>query len=209
MTAGRSRRSSLTETQRMRLPRSSIPMGRVISASGNIAGLGPSPIRPNRNRFSVLSRSCCRATTTPSGCVSKQISVAGQPFVAHVGISADEVGDAGQALVVSLIVIVPIVVVMLAALVWWLVGRTLVPVESIRHEADAIDGGDLRRRVPQPETDDEIARLAATMNRMLDRIEQGAGSSAAIRGRCVARAQEPSNADSHGSWKSTSRRRVR
>jgi signal transduction histidine kinase len=30
---------------------------------------------------------------------------------------------------------------------------------------------DLGRRVPQPEGDDEISRLAATMNGMLDRLQ--------------------------------------
>ena len=32
-------------------------------------------------------------------------------------------------------------------------------------------GTDLRRRVPQPDGDDEIARLARIMNAMLDRVE--------------------------------------
>ena len=34
-----------------------------------------------------------------------------------------------------------------------------------------IHGGDLHRRVPIPQTDDEIAELARTMNDMLDRVE--------------------------------------
>ena len=148
------------------------PDGRVISASDNIAGLGPVTNPPVSAQALRTLESVLPSDDDSFRVLSRQISVGGQPFVAHVGISADDVGDAGQALVLSLIVIVPIVVVLLAALVWWLVGRTLGPVEEIRREADAIDGGDLRRRVPQPGTDDEIARLAATMNRMLDRIEQ-------------------------------------
>ena len=38
-------------------------------------------------------------------------------------------------------------------------------------EVDAISAAQLHRRVPQPAADDEIGRLAATMNRMLDRLE--------------------------------------
>ena len=54
---------------------------------------------------------------------------------------------------------------------WFVVGRALAPVEAIRREVDAISGAELYRRVPQPGSDDEIGRLATTMNLMLDRLE--------------------------------------
>jgi signal transduction histidine kinase len=59
-------------------------------------------------------------------------------------------------------------------LIWWLVARTLRPVESIRREVADISGQNLHRRVPEPSTGDEIARLAHTMNAMLDRVEEAA-----------------------------------
>ena len=71
-------------------------------------------------------------------------------------------------------VAIPIVVIALAALIWWLVGRTLLPIEAIRREVADISGRNLNRRVPQPRTGDEIARLASTMNAMLDRVEEAA-----------------------------------
>jgi signal transduction histidine kinase len=55
---------------------------------------------------------------------------------------------------------------------WTVVGRALAPVEAIRAEVDAISATALHRRVPDPAADDEIGRLARTMNRMLDRLEQ-------------------------------------
>jgi signal transduction histidine kinase len=60
--------------------------------------------------------------------------------------------------------------------VWWLVGRTLRPVEAIRREVAGIGAGGagLDRRVPVPAGDDEVSRLARTMNGMLDRIEDAA-----------------------------------
>ncbi|MEL7208299.1 MAG: ATP-binding protein, partial [Actinomycetota bacterium] len=70
-----------------------------------------------------------------------------------------------------LLIVVPLVVVLLGAVVWWLVGRTLHPVEAIRAEVANIGATELDRRVPTPDTDDEIARLASTMNAMLDRLE--------------------------------------
>lgn len=74
-------------------------------------------------------------------------------------------------MVTSLAVTIPVVVTILGAVVWWLVGRTLQPVEDIRSEVAEIGATDLHRRVPRPETDDEIDRLALTMNEMLGRLE--------------------------------------
>jgi signal transduction histidine kinase len=57
-------------------------------------------------------------------------------------------------------------------LVWTFTGRALRPVEAIRREVADISGHrDLHRRVPTPVTNDEIGRLARTMNGMLDRLE--------------------------------------
>lgn len=55
---------------------------------------------------------------------------------------------------------------------WTLTGRTLQPVESIREEVEQITAGRLERRVPVPESKDEVASLAVTMNDMLARLEQ-------------------------------------
>jgi signal transduction histidine kinase len=85
--------------------------------------------------------------------------------------SVDDVDEATAALARSLALAVPSVTVVLALLLWWLTGRTLRPVESIRATVAGIGGDELDRRVPEPPRDDEIARLARTMNAMLDRIE--------------------------------------
>ena len=69
---------------------------------------------------------------------------------------------------------VPIVAVALAAVTWWLVGRTLGPVDAIRRQVAGIDASELDRRVPEPGTGDEIDRLARTMNAMLERLDAGA-----------------------------------
>jgi signal transduction histidine kinase len=66
----------------------------------------------------------------------------------------------------------PLVLLVLGAVTWRIVGRALAPVEAVRREVDEISAAELHRRVPEPAQADEIARLAATMNRMLDRLEQ-------------------------------------
>ncbi len=54
---------------------------------------------------------------------------------------------------------------------WLLAGRALRPVRAITDRAAQITGGTLDARVPVPETGDEIATLATTVNGMLDRLE--------------------------------------
>lgn len=69
---------------------------------------------------------------------------------------------------------VPALVVLVGLLVWWLAGRALAPVEDIRAQVDAVSSRELHRRVLEPSGGDEIARLARTMNAMLERLERSA-----------------------------------
>ena len=65
----------------------------------------------------------------------------------------------------------PITLAAVGATVWFLTGWALHPVEAMREEADAISAAALSRRLPVPDSKDEIRRLADTLNRMLDRLE--------------------------------------
>ncbi|HEX3668046.1 MAG TPA: HAMP domain-containing protein, partial [Acidimicrobiia bacterium] len=67
---------------------------------------------------------------------------------------------------------IPILLVLVAGTTWFVAGRALRPVERIRAQVAAISAQDLDRRVPEPTGEDEIARLARTMNAMLDRLER-------------------------------------
>ncbi|MEX2293310.1 MAG: ATP-binding protein [Acidimicrobiales bacterium] len=71
----------------------------------------------------------------------------------------------------SLYVAFPVLVSAAGATAWLLAGRALRPVEAIRTEVEEITASTLDRRVPVPQTGDEVARLATTMNLMLDRLE--------------------------------------
>jgi signal transduction histidine kinase len=105
-------------------------------------------------------RVLARSVDTPAG--ERTLLVAGE---------LDDVTESAEVLGDSLLMAVPLAAALLAGLVWWLVGRTLRPVEAIRTEVAGIGGADLHRRVPVPPVDDEVARLARTMNGMLDRVE--------------------------------------
>lgn len=67
----------------------------------------------------------------------------------------------------------PVIVLIVGVATYALVGRSLRPVDRIRAGVDAISSSDLGQRVPVPATGDEIARLALTMNAMLDRLQTG------------------------------------
>lgn len=58
-----------------------------------------------------------------------------------------------------------------AAALWWVVRRSLRPLEDVSRAAAGITTQDLTTRVPVPPTHDEVADLAGELNRMLERIE--------------------------------------
>ena len=76
-----------------------------------------------------------------------------------------------HAIETSLSILFPILVLFVGFMVWFLTGRALGPVEKIRSEVATISGSNLHSRVFVPPTHDEIAKLAATMNEMLNRLE--------------------------------------
>ena len=94
------------------------------------------------------------------------------PLVLQLATRLDDVNEPARIVVRSLAAAIPGVVALIALLVWWLVGRTLRPVERIRAEMADITVHDLSRRVPEPGTGDDIDRLAQTTNATLATLEQ-------------------------------------
>jgi signal transduction histidine kinase len=86
----------------------------------------------------------------------------------------DEVARSVNAVRQALWVLLPALVGVVALGAWWLVGRALRPVEAIRLRAESIEGATIHRRLPEPASDDEIGRLARTMNAMLGRLDRSA-----------------------------------
>lgn len=61
---------------------------------------------------------------------------------------------------------------LIAASGWYFSGQALAPMSDIVQEVENIQPSDLSRRVATGESRDELAHLAATFNRLLDRVEQ-------------------------------------
>jgi signal transduction histidine kinase len=86
----------------------------------------------------------------------------------------DQLAGSVDALREMLVIGLPALIVLVAAIAWVLVGRALRPVDAIRAEVDEITGSTMHRRVPEPPTSDEVGRLARTMNAMLGRLDTSA-----------------------------------
>ena len=149
--------------------------GNVVAASTNVEGAPPIAAPPDAADSAVVRTVDGLALEESSfRLLSATVDSPDGGLVVHVAASVDDIEESVRILTVSLLVTVPVVVALLAALVWWLVGRTLRPVETIRAAVADIGGSDLDHRVVVPPGDDEIARLARTMNGMLDRLEDAA-----------------------------------
>ncbi|MFE5670845.1 sensor histidine kinase [Agromyces sp. NPDC056523] len=70
-----------------------------------------------------------------------------------------------------LAVSVPLLVALVGLTSWLVVGRALAPVDRMRRQVDAVNATRLAARLDEPQTTDEIARLARTLNAMLGRLE--------------------------------------
>jgi signal transduction histidine kinase len=70
----------------------------------------------------------------------------------------------------ALLITYPLLIAVLALFARRVVSAALRPVEELRAGAEAITGGDSSDRLPVPNSQDEIHRLAVTLNDMLDRL---------------------------------------
>ncbi len=92
-----------------------------------------------------------------------------------VGTEMDQAEDTVADLRRALSYGVPGVLALAGLLIWLLVGKALRPVELIRTQVATIsDTASLDHRVGEPPVDDEVGRLAQTMNAMLDRLQRSA-----------------------------------
>jgi signal transduction histidine kinase len=62
--------------------------------------------------------------------LSRRIDLHGQPAILHIAENIDDVAESTRALTGALLIAVPALVALLGGLTWWLVGRTLRPVET-------------------------------------------------------------------------------
>ncbi len=97
----------------------------------------------------------------------------GARYTVLVAEGSQVVASAVKTVLTALAIAAPVVVAVSAGATYVLVARSLRSVDAIRSRVAEITTSDLAERVPVPESRDEIAALAETMNEMLARIEAG------------------------------------
>jgi signal transduction histidine kinase len=100
------------------------------------------------------------------------IQIAGHNVTVVAERSLSEVNSTVDKLRTIMYFAVPTLIALVALATWYFAGRALRPVEAIRAEAESITGSTIHRRVPEPDADDEVGRLARTMNAMLERLDE-------------------------------------
>ncbi len=124
----------------------------------------------------LLSRSASFETLDgPSGLLRvysvRYTSNVGRQGVVRV---MDSLGDAREGLSFlrwSLLGMVPLALLVSGAGGYWLAARALRPVDQVTRLAREIGARNLSLRLPAPDTDDELGRLVATFNQMIDRLQ--------------------------------------
>ncbi|MHB8190248.1 MAG: sensor histidine kinase [Ferrimicrobium sp.] len=147
-----------------------LAIGRVVDSRTVFVAV-PVPI----SNSSVATRDGSAGTKStksmPPGKILK--SAQGQStFYVYTLASLASVDQSIETLLRVFFVVYPVIVLIVGVSTRLLTGRAFRPVEQMRADVDDITGSNLARRVFQPDGDDEIARLAATMNQMLARLEQ-------------------------------------
>lgn len=140
--------------------------GRVLAASEDLEGVGPLATEESDGRD---------ASVPDEGdgyrLVAEDVDIGEGDGLVVVLRDAEAVEEGVTAVTGSLLVGLPLLLALVAVTTWVVTGRSLRPVEAIRREVAAITDAELERRVPAPGGRDEVARLAATMNEMLARLE--------------------------------------
>jgi two-component system, OmpR family, sensor kinase len=124
------------------------------------------------NSTGILERSVLGGGGSPTRLARIAVeSPAGKRFVV-VGTSLKDRNSALWHLSVLLWIASPILTIVTSGLAWLLADAALRPVEQLRSQASLISESDLAKRLPVPQTGDEIATLARTLNDMLARLQQ-------------------------------------
>lgn len=146
--------------------------GSVVASTENIEGeQAVSQQRPSAGERLLLT-----ATIGPLDNASMRIAVLNADtsdgvVTIYAGESLSELTATTTALVALLVLGVPALALLVGAVTWWAVGRTLRPVGRITRTLTEITASDLHRRVPVPVVDDEIGDLAITVNATLERLD--------------------------------------
>jgi signal transduction histidine kinase len=149
--------------------------GNVVAASSDRASISAlTDVRPGDGKFIEIkaSRLSLLDDDDPYLLVVAGVRSDGQDHRVIVATPINAQQESVRTALSLLLVGLPVLLVLVGVATWLLVGRALRPVERIRARVSQIGGSRVEERIPVPESHDEIARLATTMNEMLERLDQ-------------------------------------
>ena len=149
--------------------------GAVVAATGNIEGEGPVLSHPpTEGRPTALTVSSSPIGEGEFRIQAVPVMLPTGPGWVYVASPLSQVEAATTSLALLFAIGLPLILLIVGLTVWRAVTHALRPVDQIRQRASEIGARDLSQRVPVPDSRDEIARLAITMNDMLARLEAAA-----------------------------------
>src|SRR5262245_15067119 len=89
----------------------------------------------------------------------------------HVGADLKAIEQLGWEIARSLVIVIPVVLLLIAAGSWWLGSIALTPIENIRRAAERITAERLDERIPSEGPGDEIGRLIDVLNATFERLQ--------------------------------------
>ncbi len=96
----------------------------------------------------------------------------GSQFLVESGAPSEQIRTVLHGLLLTFAIYVPFIVSLAVTGGYWLMRRSLRPVDEITKQAEGITSRNLSERLPEIRTGDEIERLSAALNRMIERLDQ-------------------------------------
>ena len=144
--------------------------GRVMFRSGRLKDARvhlPVPIAGSR-KVSYATEDAGRHSVRAAAQI---VDVKGSLFLIQVAEPMDEFDESLQRFETILLLLAPFFLLLASLGGFWLSGRALAPVDRITKDARLITVANLSARLHIPSANDELQRLAVTLNAMLDRID--------------------------------------
>jgi heavy metal sensor kinase len=159
-----------------RLIRITDQAGRIVYASQNAADLAPPAAASFRND-EVETKPADREEKPRTWKYLQVVAIGyrlenGARYVVEVGGPENDIFSALDGLLLTLLLGFPVFMGLTSVGAYLLLGRALHPVDEIVSSAERITLQNLSRRLPVPETGDEVERLSLALNRMIQRLDE-------------------------------------